>query len=334
VTRLLCIRLGAMGDLLHASASLALLPAEVEVHWLTSPMYVPLISRLPRVGLAIPWDKSTGWPGYCHLIQQLGHYDAVINWHPSLKTWWLARQVSRGPVFTYQKQKLPVAGQAVRVMARRHAVDDFAQPIYQWIGATGQYVKPMPLVPRLTSPEPVPVAMAPDARHIGIIAGVGHKRSNRGLPVPHWVSVLQHVRQLVPGSLVFHLLGGADDAALCEQLMTAMPSDDDTQLVNHAARWSILQTASLLQACDVVLGGDTGPTHLAAAVGVRVISPFGPTDARRTGPVGNARCLTPPSDLPCWPCEKPTCHWPEPLACLNPANWLDELTGLLAARQL
>ena len=332
MTRLLFIRMGAMGDLLHASASLALLPPEAEVHWLTSPMYISLVSQLPRVNVAIPWDKSSGWQGYCHLIRQMGQYDGVINWHPSLKTWWLAKQVTRGPIITYKKQKLPVAGHAVRAMARRHAVDDFAQPVYQWISATSQYVKPQPLIPNLSSPllDTAPVELSKEAKHIGVVAGVGNKRSNRGLPLTHWLQLMLQLRQQLTGPLTFHLVGGPDETALCEELIAAFsPLPEQTCVINHAARWSILQTAALLKACDWVLGGDTGPTHLAAATGVKVISPFGPTDVRRTGPLGNTHCLTPHQDLPCWPCEKPTCYWHEPLACLKPTHWLTKLTYYL-----
>jgi lipopolysaccharide heptosyltransferase I len=43
--------------------------------------------------------------------------------------------------------------------------------------------------------------------------------------------------------------------------------------------------AALLRRCHIYLGGDTGPTHLAAALGTPLVALFGPTDPRRNGPV-------------------------------------------------
>jgi heptosyltransferase I len=46
------------------------------------------------------------------------------------------------------------------------------------------------------------------------------------------------------------------------------------------------ELAFLLGNAQVVIGGDTGPLHLAAALGTRVVGLYGPTDPRRNGPYG------------------------------------------------
>jgi len=55
--------------------------------------------------------------------------------------------------------------------------------------------------------------------------------------------------------------------------------------------WPLDGTAGLLAACDAAVGNDSGLTHLAALVGCPTLALFGPTDARRTAPVGPARVL-------------------------------------------
>lgn len=53
-----------------------------------------------------------------------------------------------------------------------------------------------------------------------------------------------------------------------------------------ALQCSISELAALLRRARLVIGGDTGPVHLAAALGVPVLALYGPTDPRRTGPFG------------------------------------------------
>jgi ADP-heptose:LPS heptosyltransferase len=61
---------------------------------------------------------------------------------------------------------------------------------------------------------------------------------------------------------------------------------------------------------------DTGPMHVAAALGKPVVALFGPTDPRRTGPYGQAGHVL-QSGLACVPCQKPRCTYPKPIECLR-----------------
>jgi ADP-heptose:LPS heptosyltransferase len=56
---------------------------------------------------------------------------------------------------------------------------------------------------------------------------------------------------------------------------------------------------------------------MAAALGVPVVSPFGASDARRNGPLGDRVKSIQRRDPPCIPCWKTECAWNEPLACLS-----------------
>lgn len=70
-----------------------------------------------------------------------------------------------------------------------------------------------------------------------------------------------------------------------------------------------LDLAGFASACtylDAYISGDTGPMHIAAAVGVPQIALFGPTEERKTGPYSlKSRVLT--CDVPCRPCFKKVC---------------------------
>jgi len=69
---------------------------------------------------------------------------------------------------------------------------------------------------------------------------------------------------------------------------------------------SLSHSAALLARCACLVSSDTGPLHLATAVGTPVVGLYGSTDPRRTGPIGGGhRVLI--KDLPCVPCEEKDC---------------------------
>jgi ADP-heptose:LPS heptosyltransferase len=59
---------------------------------------------------------------------------------------------------------------------------------------------------------------------------------------------------------------------------------------------TIKELAHLLSRCAVYVGNDSGPMHLAAAMGIAVVGLFGPSDPRRVGPwTATARSVEPPT---------------------------------------
>ena len=74
---------------------------------------------------------------------------------------------------------------------------------------------------------------------------------------------------------------------------------------------------ALLQRARVVVSTDTGPMHMAAAVGTPVIAVFGPTSPHRTGPYGNQHRVI-QSGVACSPCFSRTCKKSvaEEMACM------------------
>jgi heptosyltransferase-2 len=112
----------------------------------------------------------------------------------------------------------------------------------------------------------------------------------RGLATSHGATVL--------------VLGGPDEAPIAARLVEL--AGDSGRVVNVVGRTSIVETAALIDRCDLFVGNDSGPMHIAAAVGTPVVAVFGPSNIRAWGP------YTPPGeenphrvvarDLPCMPC--------------------------------
>lgn len=124
------------------------------------------------------------------------------------------------------------------------------------------------------------------------------------------------------------LLGGAGDRDLCARVRAAMraPARDLSGATTFA------ETGALLRRCRLFVGNDSGPMHLAVAVGCPVVAIFGPTDPGLYGPY-HARARTVRLPLPCSPCfvhgHFPPC--PNGHACMQ---WLQMQTVLQACREL
>ena len=75
---------------------------------------------------------------------------------------------------------------------------------------------------------------------------------------------------------------------------------------NDAGETDLFQLAELYRRCAVVITNDSGPMHVAAAVGTPVIGIFGPTDPALTGPYGKEHIVL-RAGIPCSPCFKGYC---------------------------
>ena len=106
-------------------------------------------------------------------------------------------------------------------------------------------------------------------------------------------------RELGARSLV---VGSRKDQALGDEIL--LPSGRPE--CNLAGRTSPAELAAVLSRCDLLIGIDSGPMHVAAAMGVPVVGLFGPTDPGRTGPMGDGHEVI-YHPQPCGPCMTPTC---------------------------
>lgn len=91
---------------------------------------------------------------------------------------------------------------------------------------------------------------------------------------------------------------------------------------------TLSQQAALLSLCQLFIGNDTGPMHIAAAVGIATIGLYGPTNPRLQSPFGeNAKAVF-NAEIPCLGCDRLTC----PL--MDCMNFLTPEMVFAAAREL
>ncbi len=97
--------------------------------------------------------------------------------------------------------------------------------------------------------------------------------------------------------------GSRDEQPYIDAVMQHVPAG---LILNLAGQTSLKDLACLYRRAALVVTTDSGPMHIAAAVGTTVVALFGPTDPRRTGPYGSRHAVI-RKELPCSPCFRKTC---------------------------
>ena len=88
------------------------------------------------------------------------------------------------------------------------------------------------------------------------------------------------------------------------------------------------ELTALIERCEVLVASDTGPLHLAAALGKKVIGLYGPTDSIRNGPYGEGNIVI-KSNLPCLSCWKKNCSHISCIREITVSEVAEKLASLL-----
>ncbi len=99
------------------------------------------------------------------------------------------------------------------------------------------------------------------------------------------------------------LLGGPKDIKEAKTIASSM----EREPILAAGKTDLKELSVLLTYVDLLVTNDTGPMHIAAAVGTPTVSIFGPTDPNRTGPYGNGHIVI-TADVECRPCFRKKCR--------------------------
>lgn len=129
-------------------------------------------------------------------------------------------------------------------------------------------------------------------------------------PVARWKTKLwdEHKFALLADRMVAErravvvFTGSPDDRAVTERIRGMMREN----AVNWAGETTLRELAALASLADLFITTDTGPMHLAAAAGARVVALFGPTAPWRTGPYGPGHAVV-RKGLACSPCFRRAC---------------------------
>ncbi|BDI30359.1 ADP-heptose--LPS heptosyltransferase [Capsulimonas corticalis] len=131
-----------------------------------------------------------------------------------------------------------------------------------------------------------------------ILIGIGPSGGSSWLkqwPVERFIEVCRRLREQYHAAFV--IVGGPGDAAIAQAIDDALGST----AIDTIGATTLRQTAALLEQCDLYIGNDSGPMHLAAACGVPVVALFGSSCPHRFHPWGSEH-KTLWRELLCSPC--------------------------------
>ena len=149
----------------------------------------------------------------------------------------------------------------------------------------------------------------------------------RQWPAERFAAVGRHLVQNHQARVAVH--GGPDEKGLVESVVSAIGPGAISLVgsrLDHAA--------ALFQTADGVVSNDTGPMHLAVAVGAPVVGLFGPTDPGQSGPFG-VEHYSVYLDCPCSPCvtEMQVCQDRKCLDDLSVERVIERAEQALASRR-
>jgi lipopolysaccharide heptosyltransferase II len=156
----------------------------------------------------------------------------------------------------------------------------------------------------------------------------GARWPNKRWPAEYFAELVRHLAQKFSDAR-FAILGGMEDESLGGVVACVSPK----RCLNLCGQTSLLEMVEWLRLCDLMITNDTGPMHVAAALGKPLVALFGPTEPRRTGPYGHLKDVL-RIDLPCSPCLKSRCRYEKPNECLkalSPVTVFERVQGQLKA---
>jgi heptosyltransferase I len=306
--RILIIKMSSLGDLFHALPAVRCLKTGLgaDVDWVIQPEYADLIGCFPDVTGIIPFPRRDFGRRFVPFTRALrrSRYDLILDFQGLLKSAFVARLArgSRriGPSFSREGSRLFYDAVAGPRNKDRHAVDeimDFVRHLGVPVPALPEFPVVFPNTPRLESPPRV--AILPSSRW-----------ATKNWQPERFAEV---ARALVDraGATVF-LTGAPADQQVCEQIEELVPRN----IVNQCGQTSLVELGSLLQEMTLAVSVDSGPMHMAAAIGTPVLAVFGATNPRRTGPYGGRHRVITVDHLGCRPCLLGDCSRRD-IACLN-----------------
>jgi lipopolysaccharide heptosyltransferase I len=292
--RIALIKPSALGDIIHSLPVLSALRRrypEAHITWVVNRTYEPLLQGHPDLDATLPVDRGLSsarigrivW-NYCRLYRSLRQqrFDLVIDLQGLFRSGLMTmatgatRRVglnsAREGAAWFYTDVLPGADRM-----KVHAVDRY------WRVAEALGVGDVPKSFHVPIPQEARQWAARTLQHLPrpwLMLGVGARWITKRWPPEQFAALARQAHERFGASVV--LVGGRDELPLSQAVARTLtgPTCDLT------ARTTLPQLAAVLAEADAMLANDTGPLHLAAALGRPVVAPYTCTKAALTGPYG------------------------------------------------
>jgi lipopolysaccharide heptosyltransferase I len=270
--RLLVIRLSAFGDVIHTiPAVVALRDAlpRTEIAWAVEPPYAELVETVARVKAIRVSLKRWSFERIAAARRDIRGFPAAIDFQGLIKSALIARVSGASERYGFARDVIREKPAALFV--NRPATIDRSRHVVEWnVELARTFAPAIASVPQVDFSEFAKDANGELARfsnRLILLPGAG--KAGKQWPVERFAELATRI-----GSDALVVWGPGE-----ESLAHAIGAE-------VAPPTNFRELAFVLSRARLVIGADTGPLHLAAALGTPLIGLFGPTDPARNGPYG------------------------------------------------
>lgn len=322
--RILIVKPSSLGDIIHSLPvlwKLRKIKPHAHIGWVVKDAWKEIIERNPLLDDVIPLKK--GIRGFFSAVRELRNkrYDIIIDLQGLFRSG-LISILSGGKSrlgFSNAREFAPLFyNKKVGVKpSPMHAVDRYLLmvdpiardtppltttsaphikphfPLYTEI-EDAEWVREFLLHNNLFNTKPL-IAINPSARWI-----------KKRWPASSYASLINRLIQDLKAGII--ILGSPDDLRVSNEISSLVKGE----YAVAAGRTTLKTLTALLEKVDLLITNDSGPMHIAAAVGTPVIALFGPTDPGLTGPYGDRHTII-RKNMECSPCLRKPCRYKSPV---------------------
>lgn len=286
MNRILIVRMSALGDIVHALPVLAALrrawPA-AKVDWIADEAYAPILTLAEGLNQrVIVRRKSGGVMDYLNAVRHLRaqKYEAALDLQGLIKSAVWARLSGASRVIGFDRAHLrePFAAsfysETVVPLDAPHVIQKNLS-ILKALGVPPSAIE-LPLHPTAGATTVAAVAEAGGARKY-VVVNPGAAWPNKRWPAERFGALAAQLRART--GLPSLVTWGPNERELADQVIAASGG-----AASAAPPTEIADLAVIMRDAALVVSGDTGPLHIAAAMGTPLVGLYGPTWPERNGP--------------------------------------------------
>ncbi|MBI3404682.1 MAG: glycosyltransferase family 9 protein [Acidobacteria bacterium] len=284
--RFLLVRLGSMGDIIHtlpAEHALRTSFPESRISWVVESKWAPLLEGNPDLNDVIPLNRGT-WAGIASCIKRIRatRPTCAVDFQGLYKSAVLARFSGARQRVGYSKEMAREGGAAMfytqTVTSRaQHIVDQHLEMVRSLGAVTGEAKF------TFTLPDAANTFVEKELTRSGVkefyVISPGGGWKSKCWPAERYGHLHRKLAEKYGWRAVVSF--GPGERALAQSVLM-VAGEPEPILV----QMDLPQLMAALRRAKFFVGGDTGPLHLAAALGTPVVGIYGPTDPNRNGPYG------------------------------------------------
>jgi len=321
---ILIVKLGALGDVVNTLPLVRIIKNHLNgtITWLVAPLSYPLVSRHPSVDQAIVFDKTNWSSSLIHAASRLRsrHFDMALDLQRTLKSASFCMLAKSERRIGFDRKRCKEMSWLFP-FERIGTSDPNAHMLDQYLGFAEYLGLPRDDIQWDISGSGIHPSMLPEDY---IVLNIGATKPANRWTGEGFAMLAEAIQDRYAATPV--LTGGKEDTGMADRIAKAAGNT----VINLVGRTSIDELIDVLQYAMAVVTCDTGPMHLAVALGKDVVSLFGPSDANRTGPF-RGTVIRKPHD--CAPCNKKRCEDPVCMKMISHGDVMKELDRLAHIRR-